>query len=248
MKKIDHSEIVRTRLKSSRKSIVRSYIEFSAGNEGLFYFLKYELLTILVGSLPGAIGFFLRKILYPTLFKRVGNSFIIGRSVVLRHPKKIEIGDNVTIDDYCLIDARGAGDEGIVLEDEVIINRNCCINAKTGSIKLGKRTSLGSYSSITALERVEFGEAVLVGGGSYFSSGSYSFDDPKEAIMDQDLYSKGPIRIGAKSYFGARSSIVGGIDIGEGAVIGACSLVIKNVSPGSVVAGVPARVLRTRKE
>jgi acetyltransferase-like isoleucine patch superfamily enzyme len=246
MRKIEQNEIVRERLRRARNSPAKSYLEFSIGNEAFSYFVKYEILNLLIGSLPGSFGLFFRKMLYPGLLKKVGKGLIIGRSVVFRHPKKIEIGNNVTIDDYCLIDARGSGDEGIVLEDEVIVNRNCCLNAKTGSIKLGKRTSLGSYSSITAMERVEFGEAVLTGGGCYFSSGSYSFSDPREAIMDQNIYSKGEIRIGAKSYFGARASVVGGVEIGEGAVIGACSLVMKNVASGSVVGGVPAKVLKTR--
>jgi acetyltransferase-like isoleucine patch superfamily enzyme len=246
MRKIEQNEIVRRKLSRARKSPAKAYMDFSVGNEGFGYFLKYEILNLFLGSLPGSFGLFFRKMLYPSLLKKVGKGVIIGRSVVFRHPRKIEIGNNVTIDDYCLIDARGSGDEGVVLEDEVILNRNCCLNAKTGSIKLGKRTSLGSYSSITSMERVEFGEAVLTGGGCYFSSGSYSFSDPREAIMDQDIYSKGEIRIGAKSYFGARASVVGGVKIGEGAVIGACSLVMKNVAPGSIVGGVPAKVLKTR--
>jgi acetyltransferase-like isoleucine patch superfamily enzyme len=138
------------------------------------------------------------------------------------------------------------GMKGSCLEDGVIVNRNCCLNAKAGPIKMGRRTSLGSYSSITSMEKVEFGEAVLTGGGCYFSSGSYSYADPREAIMDQDIYSKGEISIGSKSYFGARASVVGGVQVGEGAIIGACSLVMKDVEAGSVVGGVPAKVLKSR--
>lgn len=244
--KIDDSKIIRKRLKSARKSPFKAYIEFTTGDEGFWYFLKYELLTTLIGSLPGAIGLFLRRIFYRGLFKKVGKGMIIGRSVILRHPSKIELGDNVTIDDYSLIDARGSGSAGVVLGSEAIINRNCSLKAKAGPIRIGKRTSVGEYSSVTSLEGVDFGESVLIGGGCYFSAGNYSFEDPKAPIMDQGIFSKGPIKIGSKSYFGARSSVVGGVKIGEGAVIGACSLVIKDVSAGSVVAGVPAKILRKR--
>jgi acetyltransferase-like isoleucine patch superfamily enzyme len=247
MTKIDETQIIRKRLLRSRKSPIKSYIEFTIGDEGFLFFLKYELLITLIGFIPGATGLFLRRVLYRTLLKKVGKGAIIGRSVVLRHPRKITLGDHVTIDDYCLIDARGSGEDGVVLESEVILNRNCSLKAKTAPIRLGKRTSIGEYSSITSLEGVAFGEAVLTGGGCYFSSGNYAFDDPKAPIMDQGVFSKGPIKVGSKSYFGARSSVVGGVAIGEGAVIGACSLVIKDVEPGSVVAGVPAKVIKRRE-
>lgn len=244
MKEIDKNNIVRDRLKKARRSPIRSYIDFSVGKESLFFFIKYDIITSLFGSLPGALGFFFRKIFYPGLFKQTGKNLIIGRSVVIRHPKKITIGDNVTIDDYCFIDARGSGEDGIVLEDEIIINRNSSLYAKGGGIRLGRRTSLGSYSHITSLEKVELGDSVLTGGGCYFSSGTYSFENTDLAVMDQTIYSKGPIIVGKNCYFGAKSTVVGGLTIGSNAIIGAGSVVLKDIPSKVVVAGVPAKIIK----
>ena len=248
MKEIDKSEVIRGKLLTAQKSPLRTYIEFTVGNVSLFRFLLYEFLTSVLDQMPGLIGFYLRRKFYPLLFRETGKGFVIGRNVTIRHPGKITIGNNVTIDDNCIIEARGAGSTGLVLEDNVIINRNCMILAKAGPIRLGKRTSIGSYSMITSLDAVEFGEAVLTGGRCYFSAGAYHFDDPELPIMDQGVYAKGSIEIGKNSYFGAGAMIVGGIKIGIGAVIGAGAVVVNDVSEGAIVAGNPAKLLRYRDD
>ena len=246
MREIDNNQIIKKRLLKAQESPFKTYKDFVVGDVAFSKFILYELLIALLGAKAGAPGFYLRRKFYRLLFKKVGKNLIIGRNVVIRHPDKIIIGDNVTIDDNSLIDARGSGPEGLIIEDNVIVNRNCMLQAKSGPIKLGKRTSIGSYSMITSLDGVEFGEAVLTGGRCYFSAGAYHFDIPELPIMDQGPYAKGPIKIRKNSYFGAGAMIVGGIKIGAGAVIGAGAIVVKDVQEGSIVAGNPAKVLRYR--
>ena len=48
----------------------------------------------------------LRRKLYPLLLGKVGRNVVFGMNVVLRHPHKIAIGDDVVIDDNCLLDAK----------------------------------------------------------------------------------------------------------------------------------------------
>lgn len=248
MKGIDQNELIRGRLVKAHKSPLKAYIEFTVGNVSFFRFLLYETLTCVLGPMPGLIGFYLRRKFYTLLFRETGRGLIIGRNVTIRHPDKIAIADNVTIDDNCIIDARGAGTIGLVLEDNVIINRNCMIQAKAGPIRLGTRTSIGSYSMITSLDGVEIGEAVLTGGRCYLSAGAYHFNNPEIPIMDQGAYAKGTIKIGNKSYLGAGAMIVGGIKVGIGAVIGAGAVVVNDVSEGAIVAGNPAKLLRYRDD
>jgi acetyltransferase-like isoleucine patch superfamily enzyme len=238
MKEIDKNNIVRDRLKKARRSPIRSYIDFSVGKESLFFFIRYEIITSLFGSLPGALGFFFRKIFYPGLFKQTGKNLIIGRSII--------IGDNVTIDDNSLIDARGAIGEGLILEDGVIINRNCMIQAKSGDLRLGTNTSIGSNSVIVSISGVEIDYSVLIAGGCYISAGSYHFDNLNIPVMDQGMYSKGPIRIGAGSWLGTCVVVLDGVTIGSNAIIGAGAVVNKEVADGSIAVGVPAKVIRKR--
>src|SRR6185503_20481992 len=81
------------------------YAALVVGQPGFGALLKYEFVVMLTQSWPGAIGFALRKTFYPWLLGSCGRNVIFGQHVVLRHPHKIHIGDNVVIDDNCLLDA-----------------------------------------------------------------------------------------------------------------------------------------------
>jgi acetyltransferase-like isoleucine patch superfamily enzyme len=242
LKKIDSSNVIRNKLTRGRQSPLRTYIELTVGESTFLRFIFYEFITCVFGPMPGGLGFFLRKKFYPRIFKKAGRSLIIGRNVVFRHPDKIELGDNITIDDNCVIDGRGAGDNGVVFEDGVIINRNCMVLAKAGPIHIGNRTSVGSNSVIVSMDKVEIGNAVLTAAGCSISAGSYHFEDPEKPIMDQGLYTKGPIRIGEKSWLGTGVIVLDGVAIGAGAVVGAGALVNKDIPDRTVAIGVPARV------
>ena len=242
MKEIARDKLIRDKLKKAQSSPVRTYIDLTVGNVSFQQFLLFEFLTCILGPMPGGLGFYMRKTFYPLLFKKVGKGLIIGRNVVIRHPDKIELGDYVTIDDNSLIDARGAGPGRVVIENNVIINRNCMIQAKAGPIILGERTSIGSNSAIVSMDGVEIGEAVLTGGGCYISSGAYRTDDQEMAIMDQGAYSKGPIRIGTKAWIGTGVTVLDGVTIGEGAVIGAGAVVTKDIPKHTVATGIPAKI------
>jgi acetyltransferase-like isoleucine patch superfamily enzyme len=120
------------------------------------------------------------------------------------------------------------------------------ILAKNGPIRMGKRTSIGSNSMIVSLDGIEVGEAVLTAGFCHITAGSYRFEDLKAPIMDQGAYTKGPIRIGAKTWIGTAATILDGVTIGVGAVIGAGSVVTRDVPDNSVAIGFRARVIRKR--
>jgi acetyltransferase-like isoleucine patch superfamily enzyme len=247
MREIEEGKLIRSKLAKGRESPLTAYIDLTAGEVGFARFLLYEILTFFLGPMPGGLGFYLRKKFYPTLFKKVGKGLIIGRNVVIRHPHKVELGDNVTIDDNCVIDGRGDGSDGLIIEDDVVINRNCMILAKAGPIRLGRRTSIGSNSVIVSMDGVEIGEAVLTAVGLTISAGAYHFDDVEAPVMDQGAYSKGAIRVGDKAWLGTGVIILDGVSIGAGAVIGAGSVVLSDVLENAIAVGVPAKVIRMRK-
>lgn len=246
MQEINKSEIIRNKLARSQSSPFKAYKEMTTGNVSFTKFLYYEVVTSLLGPMPGGFGFYLRKKFYRRLFKKCGKGLILGRNVVIRHPYNIELGDYVTIDDNCVLDGRG--DKGIFLENNVLLNRNCMLLAKTGSIKLGARTSIGANSVLVSMSGVFFGEAVLTAGNCYFSAGAYNFDDLETPVMDQVAYSKGPIEIGKHSWFGTSTVVLDGVKIGEGAVIGSCAMVNKDIPAFAIAVGIPAKVQKFRGE
>ena len=93
---------------------------------------------------------------------------------------------------------------------------------------------------------VDVGEAVLTAGNCYISAGLYKFDDLETPVMDQTAYSKGPIIIGKNSWFGTGVIILDGVTIGESVVVGAASMVNKDLPDYTIAVGSPAKVVRER--
>lgn len=248
MKTIDKEKVMRSQLKKAGKSPYHAYKKIVMGDGGITDLFIYELCTLLFETMPGALGYLLRRRFYPVFLKKSGSNFIIGKNVTFRHPKKIHIGNNVTIDDNSLIDAHGAGSECLTIGNDTVINRNCMLQAKAGPIRVGDRSSIGSNSVVSSLDGIYIGNDVIIGGRCYFSAGAYHLDDIDTPIIDQGPYAKGPIHVGENSYVGAGAMIVGSINIGKGAVIGAGSLVLHDVPEFAIVAGNPAKLIRSRTE
>ena len=239
-------QTVRERLAGAEQSALRAYRDLVVGEAGLGHFALYEFLTSTVGPVPGGLGLVLRRRLYPRLLGAAGRGPILGHGLTLRHPRRIRLGDRVTVDDYALLDARGAGAEGLRLGDRVIVNRNAMLKCKAGPIAVGARSIIGSNSSIVSLSGVELGEAVLLASNCSISAGAYPTDDPTTPMLDQGAYSKGPIRIGDDVWIGTGAMILGRVTVGAHAIVAAGAVVTRDVPEGVIVGGVPARVIRTR--
>ena len=115
----------------------QKYATLVVGRPGFGALLAYELIITLSQSLPGALGLALRKVLYPKLLGACGRNVVFGQNVVLRHPHKIHIADNVVVDDNCLLDAKGESNRGIRIGSGVFIGRNTILSCKNGDIELG---------------------------------------------------------------------------------------------------------------
>ncbi|QEO10265.1 acyltransferase [Protaetiibacter larvae] len=101
-----------------------------------------------------------------------------------------------------------------------------------------------NQTSITAVQSVVIEEGVDIARGCYISDHSHGFDDPELAIRDQPLVRIAPVRICRGAWLGQNVVVLPGVTIGEGAVIGANSVVREDVPARAVVAGVPARLIR----
>jgi acetyltransferase-like isoleucine patch superfamily enzyme len=113
-----------------------------------------------------------------------------------------------------------------------------------------ERISLGESSvnedvHINGFGGVTIGDRVLIGHRCTFFSDSHKFDDPNTLIWFQGR-NPAPIRVEDDVYFGCNVVVLAGVTVGRGAVIGAASVVTKDVPPLAIVTGTPARVLRFR--
>jgi acetyltransferase-like isoleucine patch superfamily enzyme len=242
MRKLDDQHYIRHKLFAGDVSSARRYRNLVMGEEPLWRFLRYEVVTSLLGGLPGALGLALRKLFYPSLFREIGQGVVFGRNVVIRNPRKIRLGNRVMIDDNCVIDARGAGEESVVVEDDVILNRGTMVVAKVGSLHIGTESDIGADSYLVSQGGLSVGRQVAMGGGCKIGGGLMEMSRPgrsgviEEAGRQQVKVSRGPIRIGDRVALGSVVVVLDGVSIGAESIVGAGAVIREDIPPGMVVA------------
>jgi acetyltransferase-like isoleucine patch superfamily enzyme len=232
-------------LSDRRLSAREKYAALVVGRPGWGALLKHEFASLFAQSVPGALGFALRKVLYRSLVGACGRNVIFGQNVVLRHPHKIRIGDNVVIDDNCLVDAKGETNRGITIGDGVFIGRNTILSCKDGDITIEAGANIGFNCEIFSASQVTVGRDTLLAAYCYLIGGDHDFSDPSQPVIAQGRKSAG-VSLGAGAWLGAGAKILDGVTIGDGAIIGAASVVRAAVPAGAIAAGIPARVIGLR--
>lgn len=222
------------------------YADLVVGQAGWGPLLAYELVVLLCGWVPGALGLFLRSQFYPLIIGHVGRNVAFGANVVLRHPHKIRIGDNVVVDDNCCLDAKGTTNRGIVLGDGVFLGRNTILSCKNGDITLGDEANVGFNVEIFSAADVRVGARTLIAAYTYLVGGDHLFDRVDVPVLHQGRTARG-ITVGDHVWLGAHVVVTDGSTIGRDAVIGAGAVVIGDVPEFHIAAGVPARVIRDRR-
>jgi len=221
------------------------YSALVVGRPGWAALLHYELVQLFGQNAPGALGLALRRTLFPSLLGACGRNVVFGQNVVLRHPHKIRIGDNVVIDDNCLLDAKGDRNAGITIGSGVFLGRNSILSCKNGDIELADGANIGFNCEVFSASRVTIGRDALLAAYCYLIGGDHDFSDPAAAVIAQGRRSTG-VSVGAGAWLGAGAKILDGVSIGDRAVVGAGAVVREAVPDGAIAVGVPARVVGQR--
>jgi acetyltransferase-like isoleucine patch superfamily enzyme len=111
-------------------------------------------------------------------------------------------------------------------------------------IMIGAGSFLNLGVMVAAAELVEIGEHCMLANGCFVTDADHRFDDPEKPVPWQGFTTKGPTRLGDNVWCGANVVITGGVTVGERCVIGANSVVTRDIPAFSLAAGAPAQVLR----
>jgi len=239
--------VIQKELFDERKSKRQRYAELVVGEPGLWALVKYETVVTLCGWVPGAFGLLLRSKLYPWLLGKTGRNVTFGANVVLRHPKKVHIGDNVVVDDNCCLDAKGTDNRGISLGNGVFLGRNTILSCKNGDIVIDDEANLGFNVEVFSASRVRIGKKVLVAAYTYLVGGDHLYDRIDIPVLDQGRTARG-IEVGDHVWLGAHVVVTDGSRIGRDAIVGAGAVVVGDVPEFAIATGIPAKVVRDRRE
>ncbi len=238
--------VIQEELFAPGQSKLRKYANLVVGQQGFWPLVRYEAITLLCLSVPGALGLFLRMKLYPRLLGRVGRNVTFGQNVVLRHPHKIRIGNDVHIDDNCLLDAKGADNDGITIGNGVFVGRNTIVSCKNGDIEIDDRANIGFNCEIFSGGRVRLGKNTLVAAYTYLVGGDHLHDRTDAPVLDQARVAQG-IDVDDNVWLGAHVVVADGARIGHDAIVGAGAVVRGEIPPFQIAAGVPAQIVRDRR-
>ena len=139
---------------------------------------------------------------------------------------------------------RGLG--RLILGRWLHVGSNTAIRCHEGTLSVGDKSVLGRDNSINCYLDVEIGAAALFADHVYISDFDHRFDALDVPIKDQGI-AKARVRIEPDVWIGTKVTIVRGVVVGEGSVVGANAVVTRDLPPYSVAVGAPARVIRDRR-
>lgn len=196
-----------------------------------------------------SLTYFAHKRFYSSIYPRILAGFYgqqmkkTGKNLTIRSffdifsgGKHITIGDNVSISRDVRLTA--------------VTSYNSCegLQKFTPKIIIGNNCSIGDSGHITAINMIKFGNNVLLGPKVLITDNSHGVFNEKYidvAPNRRPLNSKGPVIIEDNVWIGEKASIMPGVRIGYGSIIAANSVVTKDVPRKCIVAGAPAKVVRS---
>ena len=127
------------------------------------------------------------------------------------------------------------------LGDYSVVESFSCINNAVGDVVIGNHTRIGLHN--TVIGPVTIGNHVNLAQGITVTALNHNFENPDKRIDEQGV-STNPVTIGDDIWIGANAVILPGVSIGNHSVVAAGAVVNKDVPPHSLVAGVPAKIIK----
>ena len=195
--------------------------------QSLFYLTLYELTSFFHGilfSIPGKSGSFLRFLYLKYRFKNCGKRSSFDTGITVTGHENISIGHHCTFSKGCFIIAHSGGN--IRIGENFSINVNSYIGAADGG-------------------NINIGNNVLIAQNVVLRASNHNFSDNTIPINKQG-HSIGKIIIEDDCWIGANVVVTPNVKIGKNSIVGAGAVVTSDIEPFSIVAGVPAKLIRKR--
>ena len=162
----------------------------------------------------------------------------------------LELSPECFIDDYVTIFAHPQSTGGVYLAQNVHIYRWSVVELGegAGNLWIGKNTYLQSGCILNPfVGNISIGANCMIAARCSFTPYQHGFADIHRPMREQSLTSRGDINIEDDVWLGLNVCVMDGVTIGKGSIVGAGSIVTKDIPPYSIAAGVPARVIRKRE-
>jgi len=228
----------------------------SAGRQGLSLYLSRQAsslgryiweqaITSLFGWVPTVVGIGLRAVAYRLILTMEGTA-AIERGVRIRFADHIRLGRGVYLDEGTYLHACPGG---IAIGENTLVMHHAELHVYNfrdlphAGIRIGRDSLIGEFSVIRGPGGVTIGDRVYLSPMVHIYSSNHRFDDPQKPFIEQGVTAEGVV-IEDDCWLGAMAIVLDGVTIGRGSVVGAGAVVTQDVPAHSLVAGVPARLVR----
>lgn len=200
------------------------------------YIILYRVLQILRG--------FKIKV----IFQKAEGVVFCGRSVKIEHGYMIQSENGLIIDDHVFIN--GLSEKGIsfgrnvtIARDSIFVCTGVLSNKGTG-ITIGDNSAIGAQSFLGGQGGIDIGSDVIMGPGVKIFSENHNYS--AEGIIRKQGENRKGVIIEDNCWIGANTVILDGVHISNGCVVAAGSVVTKSIPCNSIIAGIPAKVIKNR--
>jgi acetyltransferase-like isoleucine patch superfamily enzyme len=212
------------------------------------YILEQLVLT-LFGWIPGIVGVGLRALAYRLIMKLDGVS-AIESGVRIAYAGNVHLGKNVYLDQGVYLHALPGG---IIIGDNTFIMHHTMLHVfnfrhlPQAKISIGKNCFIGEFNVVRGQGGVSIGNDVYTGPMVQIVAVNHVYDDPTRPIREQGITAQG-IVIEDDVWIGANVTVLDGVTIGRGSVIGAGAVVTDDIPPYSIAVGAPAKPVKDRRQ
>lgn len=176
----------------------------------------------------------------------------LRRLAIALYPRPLRMR-RLGTDSVVLLPRRIEGAPYLDVGDDVIVQPHSWIAAVARygdqrwqpEVRIGHHCRIGRHAVITAIESVSIGEGCLLSEQVFISDHTHGAHPGATPPSRQPLVARGPVHIGRHCFIGIRACILGGVTLGDHCVVGANAVVTHSFPAGSVLAGSPARLVRT---
>jgi acetyltransferase-like isoleucine patch superfamily enzyme len=250
-------ELMPSKLKSSRTLADNFEIYRYVNSTSVARYFVEQIIFLFCSWIPTILGIILRAVAYKLVLNSKGLQ-VIEEGVSFKRPKDIHLDKGVYIGRNAYL---WGTPNGLFIGANTRVMHNAWINVNNYSkftvhnitldakyeskIEIGEYCIIGAFSCLLGYGHLRIGNYVTISDHCSIMAYNHIFSDKNMRIMDQGV-EKQQIIIEDDVWIGSNSVVLPGVRIGQGSVIGAGSVVSKDIEPYSITAGNPARVVKER--
>jgi acetyltransferase-like isoleucine patch superfamily enzyme len=199
----------------------------------------------LIGWVPTVVGVGLRAIVYRAIMRMEG-MVAVEKGVRIRFADHIRLGKGVYLDEGAYLHACP---DGIEIGDGTYLMHHAELHVYNfrdlphAFIKIGRDSLIGEFNVLRGQGGITIGDRVYTSPLVQLVAVNHVFADPARPFVEQGITAQGII-VEDDVWIGSGAIVTDGVHIGRGAVVAAGAVVTRDVPPRSVVAGIPARVVK----